>query len=318
MQTHQEFFNCRYPILAVAMNQVSNVDLALAVAQAGGFPSISLFNYYKFKGVIDWDLVNSEFQRFKSTQGNCNFVLSIDTTFLISDQPRAVDLIRNFNISHVELIAVEEHRKDPMLLARIEHWLSTIQDLGTKIILKTVSLPDDPDRWAHWNNGTRTVDAFGLKGPAAAGRVADTDQTLEQLVAWCQQHYPDIPVIAVGGVGTSDDVRRVMNFPGVMAIGVGTLFAAAKESPVSEETKLKMISATAQDLTKMNTDHLKQNSLKLGEFNQPDNDNNTMSLRAGIKTGQQGHIFAGQGISAVKEILPVNIIVQQLFKDFEY
>lgn len=317
MQTHQEFFGCRYPILAVAMNQVSDVDLAIAVTQAGGFASISLFNYYKFKGVIDWEKVNVEFQRYQDTIGNCRFVLSIDTTFLIDDQPRVVDLVRKFNISHIELIAVEEHRQNPTILAKIHQWLSALQDMGTRIILKTVVLPEDPERWAQWDNGSRSVDAFGLKGPAAAGRVMETDQTLEQLIAWCQQHYPSIPVIAVGGVGNNVDAVRIMNL-GVMAIGVGTLFAAAEESPVARETKLKMISATAQDLTKLNTDHLKQNSLKLGEFNQQDNDNNTMSLRAGIKSGTQGHIFAGHGINSVTEILPVNTIVQQLFKDFEY
>jgi hypothetical protein len=43
-----------------------------------------------------------------------------------------------------------------------------------------------------------------------------------------------------------------------------------------------------------------------------------MSLRAGIKDGKKGHIFAGHGISAVKEILPVSDIIQNLFKGNNY
>lgn len=312
MQTHQEFFGCRYPIVAVAMNQVSDVNLAIAVAQGGGFPSISVFNYYIAKGIIGWDLMRSEIHRFQTSIGNCNFILSLDTTFIQSNNPRIIDLIREFKISHVEIIGVEEHRKDPATLAKINHWMTYMQSQGVKLILKTVILQEDTALWGHWDAGLSHVDAFAIKGPKGAGRVMETDLSLEQMVSWSQKHYPDIPIIAVGGIGNAHDVQQLMNL-GVMAIGAGTLFAASEESPVSRETKLKMIGASNAELTKLDTDHLKQNALRLGEFDKPDTTNNTMSLRAGIKTGNQGHIFAGHGINSVTEILPVNTIIERLF-----
>ena len=313
MQTHQEFFGCQHPIVAVAMNQVSDVNLAIAVAQAGGFASISIFNYYIAKGVIGWDLVRSEIQRFQTAVGNCNFILSIDTAFIQSNNPRIIDLIREFKISHVEIIGVEEHRKDPAVLAKINHWMTYMQSQGVKLILKTVVLPEDPERWGQWDSGLSRVDAFAIKGPKGAGRVMETDLSLEQMIAWTQEHYPDIPIIAVGGIGNAHDVQQLLDL-GAMAVGAGTIFAASEESPVSKETKLKMIGAGNTELTKLNTDNLKQNALKLGEVNKPDTENNTMSLRAGIKTGNQGHIFAGHGINSVTEILPVNIIIERLFE----
>lgn len=313
MQTHQEFFGCRYPVVSVAMNQVSNADLAIAVAQAGGFPSISAFNYHVAKGVVGWDLLRADIQKFQDSENNCNFILSLDTAFIQSDKPQVIDLITEFKISHVELIGMEEHRVNPATLDKINYWLSYLQSHGVKLILKAVVLPDDFDIWCRWNNGNNCVDAIAIKGPKGAGRVGDTNLSLEQMIAWSQQHYPDIPIIAVGGVGNAQDVQQLLDL-GVMAIGIGTLFAASHESPVSREAKLKMIAAGNTELTKLSTDRLKQNALKLGKFDQQDNANNTFSLRAGIKTGNQGHIFAGHGISAVTEILPVNMIIKRLFE----
>jgi NAD(P)H-dependent flavin oxidoreductase YrpB (nitropropane dioxygenase family) len=312
MQTHQEFFGCRYPIVAVAMNQVSDINLAIAVAQAGGFPSVSLFNYFVAKGVMGWDLARSEFQRFQDAVGNCNFILSLDTTFIQSNAPKVIDLIREFKISHLEIITVEEHRRDPVVLAKINHWMTYLQSQDVKLILKVVSLFDDIENWCFWDSGLSHVDAFSIKGPKSAGRVMDTDLSLEQMIVWAQEHYPNIPIIAVGGVGNAHDVKQLLDL-GVTAIGAGTLFAASQESPVSEVTKLKMIGAGNADLTKLNTDNLKQNALRLGKFDRPDTENNTMSLRAGIKTGNQGHVFAGHGINSITEILPVNIIIERLF-----
>jgi len=312
MQNYRNFFGCRYPIVAVAMNQVSNVDLAIAVTRAGGFASISVFNYYVAKGVIGWDLVQSELQRYQDAIGNCNFIFSFDTGFIQGPRSQIVELISKFKISHVEIIGVDIDQQDSATLANIHHWLSYLQDNGTKIILKTVDYPHDARAWAFWDNGQRCVDAIGLKGPAAAGRVMETDLTLEQLVQQAVNDFPTIPVISVGGIGTKEDVQRLMDL-GVMAVGAGTIFAVSKESPVSQEAKLKMISANSSQLSKLNTDNLKQNALKFSEFNQPDNTNNTLSLRAGIKTGTQGHIFAGRAINDITEILPVNIIIESLF-----
>ena len=40
-------FNSKHPIIAMPMNGVSTVDLAIAVTRAGAVPSLSIFNYYE-------------------------------------------------------------------------------------------------------------------------------------------------------------------------------------------------------------------------------------------------------------------------------
>ena len=42
---HQKFFNSKYPIICAGMNRVSDVKLALAVKQAGCYPSLVSVNH---------------------------------------------------------------------------------------------------------------------------------------------------------------------------------------------------------------------------------------------------------------------------------
>lgn len=315
MQTFTEFFGCRYPIVAVAMNQVSDVNLAIAVTQAGGFPSISIFNYHIARGVLGWDWIRAEIQRYKDAVGNCNFILSIGTELLLDqEKPKVIQIIDDFKISHVEIIAIDLHKENPEFLAAINHWRTYLQGTGVKLILKAVDYPLDIENWLSWGDHQK-MDAIGLKGPGGAGRVMTTNMTLEEMVTRCFGDYPGIPVISVGGISNSDDVKRQLEL-GVMAVGVGTLFAAAKESPVSEEAKRKMISASVEQLSQLKTESpLNQNALKFGEWSGFDNTNHTLSLRAGIKDGEKGHIFAGKSIDAIKEILPAKDIIKNLFDE---
>ena len=42
--TVQNLLGSKYPIIAMAMNKVSDVNLAIAVRKAGAIPSLSVFN----------------------------------------------------------------------------------------------------------------------------------------------------------------------------------------------------------------------------------------------------------------------------------
>ena len=47
------YFNSKYPIIALAMNQVSDAKFAIECSNAGIYPSISLFNYNTFNLLLD-------------------------------------------------------------------------------------------------------------------------------------------------------------------------------------------------------------------------------------------------------------------------
>mgnify|MGYP003348685181 CR=1 FL=1 len=63
------YFNSKYPIIALAMNQVSDAKFAIECSNAGIYPSISLFNYYKNNTI--------NYERFIRETTLNNFMLSL-------------------------------------------------------------------------------------------------------------------------------------------------------------------------------------------------------------------------------------------------
>jgi hypothetical protein len=73
-----------------------------------------------------------------------------------------------------------------------------------------------------------------------------------------------------------------------------------------------MIESNRNDISRF--DNSGQNALifKIIEDRYKDDVNNTLSLKRGIKSPEQGHLFAGLGIDNITEILPMKDIVDRL------
>ena len=280
-----KFFDCQYPILAVAMNRVSDIDFAIEVSKAGAYPSLSLFNYLKDEDSIDYVHFKNDLDKFQKQFGHCNFVLSLDNKTL---NKSIAKLINHYKISHLEIII------DGYIDTNI---IDEIKSFGTKILIKVTNLI---------NIKTKSfADAFILKGSESAGTTGGL--SLNDQIKLCQILFPNMPIIASGGIGNSKRVKELLDM-GVVAVGIGTLFATTKESCLSDEAK--------ERLTKM------KNISKIGNqnaivFSQVLNDdkNHTKGLIAGIKTGITGHIFVGHGITDVEEILPIKSVIDKLMLD---
>lgn len=96
-------FNTKFPIVAVGMNQVSDLNLALAVAKAGAIPTISGFNYYETEYSLNLDKIENDFQMFLYDQKNCNFIFGIDDCHLIHNKD-IIDLLIKYKVFGIELI----------------------------------------------------------------------------------------------------------------------------------------------------------------------------------------------------------------------
>lgn len=295
-----------YPLMAAAMNQVSDANLAIAVREAGGLPSISIFNYADHDNTVDYPLLEEELTKYTTTTGDSLLVLSIDPTVI---DIKLIELLRNYSISHIELIPNYEYIRKPWLRSVLEHNLLKIQALGTKIILKVVAYPEDIQYWSVWNN--KTVDMMCIKGPMGAGRVTSNDTDLIGLTKQAVARF-DIPVIAVGGISTSEQVKMLLE-AGAVAVSVGTILAASIESCLSLEAKQKLVSASYNDLSQLPTIDLSQNALVITDTDPTDTVNNTKGLIHGVKTGTTGHIFAGKGVDSITQIDSVKNIIDRLF-----
>jgi len=286
----------------MAMNKVSDLRLAVAVRKAGGMPSLSVFNYYTAPNVIEKTLIELDLMAYNAEFKDTNILVSTGVKELLS--LNLTEVLTRFKVSCVELIVdddVTNRAGDSQVLDAIKQLQAGGVLVFTKTIMESDILPG--------------IDGIVLKGPDGAGRGNTSGVSLVELFDDIHSRYPKLRIIPAGGISTAEHVKQYMD-RGAWACGVGTLFAAAEESRVSKETKLKMIESSTQDIKQLTNGDVKsfaQNALVFKAV-ENDNFNNTKGLMAGIKSPATGHIFVGKGIDNVTSILPVKTIIDNLVK----
>ena len=294
----KNYFGTKYPIVSMPMNKVSDLTLAMAVRHAGALPSLSIFNYNNLI-LLEQDLVD-----YKKEFNDVKLLLSISTKALMIQS--VCDLIIKYQIEFVEVIRDtlgEDLRKltleEEQSKTKFEKTnLELIRNNNVKVFLKTHNT----------KNIEYIVDGLVLKGQDGAGRGTES---LETLFTDIKKHSPDLPVIVSGGIGTAEHVKYYLD-KGANSIGIGTLLAVSKECKISNETKLKMIESTANDIKRFGNG-ASQNALIFTEIVN-DTFNHSQGLEQGITGVASGHIFAGTAIDHISEIRPVSDIINDLIK----
>lgn len=278
----------KYPIVAVAMNKVSDINLAVAVYHAGATPSISLVS----SGYLDAEYLKNLLIEFKYRTGSTQVILSFSWEDIL--KPQIVELLSNHNFKHIEIF----HRPltDNLWPAMQSHLLF-LKNHGFMVIAKTLKAITKVN-----------YDNVILKGPEGAGRTLQDVGTLEENFNIYKREAPTTGVIPSGGIYSNAQVRQYLS-SGAIAVGIGTLFAIAEESCVSLETKQEILKSTSELLEFR------------GKFNHrgivfshltEDDDNNTRALLDGINSPSSGMLFAGNAIDYIKSIRPVKDIILNL------
>jgi hypothetical protein len=302
-------FSSEYPILSVAMNQVSNFNLAVAVRSAGCTPSLTVFNYLK-NSLFQKDLLLEDLKKYKNIFSDCNIVVSADLDYIIDDS--FISLLIENDVTFLEIILNEKYQYNHFI-KNIENNLKKLKLNGTKVLLKVVDFPFDFDSFV--SKIDVKLDAIIIKTQEGAGRVSIDSQFTDPktMIDYIREKYPDMIIIISGGIGNADDIINFQKL-NINTFGIGTLFAASKESPLSEETKNKIINSNSSDIKKIKTNHphLPQNGLIFGELESKDNGNNTFSLRAGINDPRKGILFSGKAVDKISNIKSCDEIVSEL------
>jgi NAD(P)H-dependent flavin oxidoreductase YrpB (nitropropane dioxygenase family) len=299
-------FNTKYPIVAVGMNQVSDINLAIAVSLAGGISTISCFNYSTSLNILNLFRLEKDLILFQSTLNNCDLILSIDDYNLLKNL-KIINLIEKYKIPYLEIIFSLNFFNANF--HNINSVIEKIKNLNVKIIIKTAIFPTKINN--KWKNYIKNnFDAIMFKGSLGAGRVYNGASSLIDLTKETLNLYKNLTVIPSGGISSAEEVKDLLNL-GAGAIGVGTLFAASEESPLSLEAKKQLVNSSFSDVSKLNTNDLHQNALIFSMVEQSQQ-NNTKGLIKGIQTGIEGHIFAGKGIDSITSIKPVKEIIEEL------
>ena len=92
----------RYPIVAMAMNRLSDVKLACAVEQAGAIPSLSVYNYYTDPKTWDVAWLRRELETYMKITNGANIMLSVGIKELLD--PNIQQVIKDYRIKLIELI----------------------------------------------------------------------------------------------------------------------------------------------------------------------------------------------------------------------
>lgn len=311
---HRHYFNSRYPLSMASMNGVSTLPLALACWEAGVFPSLMIpFRQEDFQTAMSpkdrRDTINQTLLEFKKITGNCNVIVGLIYSEL--DDAETMQLILDHQVSHVELFTAADQTKqyNPM---RTKY--QKLYDLWFAKKLQTYSSIRFMERCRQLISSPPGT-AIGLHGSDGAGGT-NPELTTRDMFDQQRQLTPDAVIIPYGGVGTPEQVAYYLD-AGAAAVAVGTLFAACAESPLSEETKKAMITASANSVVRM--PDTRQNMLPLGTLTDIVNSksqsvaNRDSSLYAGIRgNGTVGHIYAGHGIQHIKTIRTVQQTVEYL------
>lgn len=304
---HKEFLGCKYPIVASPMNRVSDLKLAIACAKVGIFPSFNIFNWWNpIDNALAVSVVDRELKEFRDRAPG-DFLLSVTTQLLTTEY--IYKLVVDNKVSHLEIL--DQPDEDSSVTLSNHNIFQRYKTAGVKIIPKQLS----------GHNATNAVmDGIMLKRKEGAGRGFEHINMDEEIVK-IKNNAPNLPIILSGGIGTTQDIQKYLDM-GCIAVGIGTLLAASEESCINIESKRKMIEATSQDIKRMGNGkgpkkpiydiYSSQNALVFSEMPGNDDFNNTRSLATGVRNANMGHIFAGMGIDHIKEIKPVNDIIQEL------
>jgi len=278
-------FNSRYPIVCSPMNGVSDLKLAIACAQAGIVPSLFLHPFTNLdnfsKSVIE-------------VLSHCS---NIHVSSSLKDITTNAELIKKLGITHIEILEFENND----ISADNKIIINDLRASGIKVILK-ILLTHVIYQFID------IIDAVTIKGSEGAGRSAK-DIKLEAVILDIKSKYPNLKIIASGGVKNKSDIESLLVL-GACAVSIGTLFAMSKESPIPHAVKDKLLQSTSDDIRRLKTG-ARQRAIIFDEQTS-DDFNNTHGLYSGLQTGTTGHIFVGNALDTITDILSVQEIVDCL------
>lgn len=305
---------CQYPIIAGPMFLVSNVDLVVAVSEAGGIggtPSLNWRTTEEFRAAV---------REIKSR----------------TSKPFAVNLIVNqANPRQAADLQVCVEEKVPMVITSLGNPKETIRQMhavGGKVFCDVVNL-----------EYAQKVQDLGADGVIAvssgAGGHAGPISPLV-LLPYLKRHLR-IPIVAAGGIATGEQIAaaRVL---GASAVQVGTRFIASTECQVDRNYKDAILRSKPEDivmtqkisgtsLAVIKTPYIEKLGNELGRIEAFLLKNRTAKkyvklarlyigsekLRKAILRPTYQEVWsAGQGVGLIDEVMPAREIVEKLVREY--
>ena len=298
-----ELLNIKYPIIQAGMIWVSGWRLASAVSNTGGLGLIG-------SGSMKPELLKEHIQK----------------CFAATEKPFGVNI--------------------PLLRGDVEDLVKVAVDEGVKIVFTSAGNPKKFTNELKKKNITviHVVPSvkFGMKAEAAgcdavvgegveAGGHNGSDEITSMALIPQLVDALSIPVIVAGGISDGRGILAALSL-GAEAVQIGTRFAATVESSAHQNYKKRVVEASDNDtitaFKKIGLVRMLKNDFALKAVKADEDGWNEDKLKVllgkkremlGIFEGNEneGEMEAGQSSGLIKEILPVEILMNNLLEEME-
>lgn len=270
---------CRYPIICAPMFLISNVDMLVAVGEAGALGAMPALN---FRTTEELRAAIEAIRARTSAPFGVNIIIK---------GPRVLEDLEACLELRVPLIITS--LGDPTMVCQAAH------ARGIRVFCDVINLKHAKKAQAA---GADAVIAVGAGAGGHAGKISPL-----VLVPWLAREVT-IPVVAAGGIATGAGVAAALALGASMAY-VGTRFIASAESPADAEHKAMILRATPEDIeftaevTGTPANFLRE-SLE--------------SFRGGGTGKAWKNVYsAGQNVGLIDEIKPCAAIVAELVEQYQ-
>lgn len=218
--------NIKFPIIMAPMFLVSNEKMmkeAMNAGIAGAFPSLN----FRKDGELETILNKlNEHKRTPPPKGNYGVNLIVQKT----------------NIYYEKHLKICVDKKVPFYITSLGNPKDVIEaahSYGAKVFCDVTNIIH-AEKSASYN-----CDGFIAVGQGAGGHAGP--YPLQILIPALKKHFPNIPVIAAGGIADGYGIASALT-AGASGVSIGTRFIASNESNVSEEYKNAIVNSRMDDI----------------------------------------------------------------------
>ncbi len=288
-----QILGIKYPILLAPMGLISKPPLVAAVSNAGGL------------GILSAAFLNANSMREQ-----------IKLTRELTDKPFGVNIpLAISSVNSILKVLLEEEIKiiftaagsPSKVLPKLEN-----KDIITMHLVPTARIAKKVEIMG--------VDILVAQGSEAGGIILKDGPTTMVLIPQVTQAVK-IPVVAAGGIATGRGfvAARALGAEGVL---MGTRFLCSQESPISIQYKDAVIASIDDDTMPLSmgkiTSRVWKNKLVIESGGSMDPAKATLlSKPDDIKDPEKSLFVMGMSSGLVKDILPVNQIMQNIIKEAE-
>lgn len=215
-----KMMNIQYPIIGAPMFLVSNVDMVVAISEAGGIGTFPTLN-------------------FRPPE---KYVEALKEVRKRTQKPIGVNIIVNKSNT----------RAQGDLKASLDH--------GVELFITSLGSPKEVIQEAHKNGAKVICDVINLEhakkvqdlgadgviavGSGAGGHAGPISPIV--LISWLQKKL-SIPVIAAGGIADGATMASMLTL-GASAVSIGTRFIACKEATIEQAYKNAVVQSSPEDI----------------------------------------------------------------------